>query len=266
METPPLLLSAAVYFPRRYDLITDDVESALHALEVAGFALDVGGPLEVAIARAMPTHSALATAGRSCGAAATVGKAIRLLRRLPADDWGQVSLSGRFPVGGRREKAKAVVCPLWPNSPTLISAHLLFSRPGLLLQDRSPAERAAFAVRAVDRLERAFAPVAVFLDAEQPALDADFLRAGAIPFLPWAGYFSPGALRRLGAGTFRTIPHWLKWLEVKLAAQGATAIRQTAGGGLIWVLPERGMGKGMSPTDAGKLLDPWRRYIRRVVA
>ena len=266
MENSRPFLSASVYFPRRYDLITDDVESALRALEAAGFAFAAGGPLAVATSRALPTIESLAKAGRPCGAAATVGKAIQLLRRVPADDWGQVFVTGRFPVGGRREKATAVVCPLWPSSPALTSAHVLFHRPGLLLQERSPPERAAFAVRAVDRLVPSFAPVAVFLDVEQPTLSAQFLRAGALPFLPWAGYLSPGAVRRLGAGTFRTLPHWLQWLEAKLGAPGATAWRQTPGGGLIWVLAEPGLGRGAVPPDARPALGPWRSYLRRVVA
>lgn len=266
METPPPFLSAAAYFPRRYDLITVDVDSALHALESAGFAIDAGGRLELSRARSIPTQSTRGAGAGAYGAVATVDQALRLLRRVPADDWGQVSLPGRFPVGGRREKARAVICPLWPSSPTLISAHLLFSRPGLLLQEHSAPARAAFAVRAVDRLVRAFAPVSVFFDADQPALDVGFLRAGALPFLPWAGYFSPGALRRLGAGAFRTLPHWLKWLEVKLAAPGATAIRWTPGGGLIWVLPEPGIGRGALQAKGRDALAPWRSYIRRVVA
>jgi hypothetical protein len=173
---------------------------------------------------------------------------------------------GRFAIGGHFENVTAAVCPFSLNSPALFSAHILFRKPGLLVKDRAPADRAAHAVEALDRLQDSFAPVAIFLDTEQPELEVARLKAGRLPWLPWAGYLAPGALRSVGSGVLEALPEWLGWLEDALKAPGASANRRTRGGGLIWVLPDRAVGKEAMGSGTRITLEPWRNYLRLAVA
>lgn len=259
-------LTAAVYVPRRNDLLTNDVEAAFGAIAAAGFTLDPGGQLRIASARQIPEVTGETPSARTFDGAVSLHQAIAMLRRVSADYWGQIMLRGRFAIGGHFENATVVVCPFSLGSPALFSAHILFRKPGLLVKDRSPSDRAAHAVEALDRLEDAFSPVAIFLDTEQPPIDVQRLKAGRLPWLPWSGYLSPGALQSLGGGALEMLPEWLKWLEEALHAKGASAARRTKGGGLIWVLPERDLGKEASGPSARVALEPWKGYLRRVVA
>ncbi len=266
MATPYEFLTAAVYVPRRNDLLTNDVEAAFAAVEAAGFTLDTGGQLRVATARQIPELTGETPSARTFDGAVSLHQAISMLRRLSADSWGQIMLRGRFAIGGHFENATVVVCPFSMGSPGLFSAHILFRKPGLLVKDRSPSDRAAHAVEALDRLQDAFSPVAIFLDAEQPSIDVQRLRAGRLPWLPWAGYLSPGAVRSIGGGALQMLPEWLKWLEEALRAKGASASRRTKGGGFIWVLPERQIGKEASAPSARVAMEPWKGFLKRVVA
>lgn len=266
MATPYEFLTAAVYVPRRNDLLTNDVEQAFASIEAAGFALDTGGQLRVATARQIPELTGETPSARTFDGAVSLYQAISMLRHVSADYWGQIMLRGRFAIGGHFENATVVVCPFSLGSPALFSAHILFRKPGLLVKDRSPSDRAAHAVEALDRLQDAFAPVAIFLDSEQPPIDVQRLKAGRLPWLPWAGYLSPGAVKSIGGGALQVLPDWLKWLEEALHAKGASASRRTKGGGFIWVLPERNLGKEASAPGARAGLEPWKGYLRRVVA
>jgi len=266
MSTPYNFLTAAVYVPRRNDLLTNDVELAFQSIEAAGFTLDTGGQLRIATARRIPELTGETPGARTYDGAVSVHMAISMLRRVSADYWGQIMLRGRFAIGGHFENATAVVCPFSLGSPALFSAHLLFRKPGLLVKDRSASDRAAHAVEALDRLQDSFAPVAIFLDAEQPEIDVSRLKAGKLPWLPWAGYLSPGAVKSIGGGAAQMLPEWLKWLEEALSAKGASSGRRTKGGGLIWVLPERDLGKEATSPTARVALEPWKGYLRRLVA
>lgn len=266
MTAPYQFLTAAVYLPRRSDLLTNDVEQAFASIEAAGFALDTSGQLRVATARQIPEVTGDTPYARMFEGAASLHQAISMLRRVSADDWGQIMLRGRFAIGGHFENATVVVCPFSLGSPALFSAHILFRKPGLLVKDRSPSDRAAHAVEALDRLQDTLSPVAIFLDCEQPLIDVQRFKAGRLPWLPWAGYLAPGALRSVGGGALEVLPDWLKWLEEALRAKGASASRRTKGGGLIWVLPERDLGKEASAPSARVALEPWKGYLKRVVA
>lgn len=266
MATPYDFLSCAVYLPRRNDLITQDVEEAFYGLESAGFVIDAAGQLRIALARRIPELTGDTPGARVYEGAVSVQQAIALLRRVSADYWGQVMLRGRFAIGGHFENVTAVVCPFSLNSPALFSAHVLFRKPGLLVKDRSASDRAAHAVEALDRLQDSFAPVAIFMDTEQPEIEVPRFKAGRIPWLPWAGYLSPGALRSVGSGVLEALPDWLRWLEDALSAKGASASRRTKGGGLIWVLPERAVGREAWGPGGKLTLEPWRAYLRRAVA
>lgn len=257
-------LSAALYVPRRNDLITRDLEAAFYALEASGFVVDPAGKMRITPARGIPEITGETGGGRTYEGAVTVGQAASLVRRISADQWGQIMLRGKFAIGGRFEGATAVVCPFSMNSAALFSVHLLFRSPGLLVKDRSPTDSAAHAVEAIDRLQDAFAPVVAFIDAEQPELSVERLKMGKIPWLPWAGYAAPGALKSLGGGALTALPDWLGWLEANLKLPGTTANRRTKGGGLIWVLPMRGLGKEEGLASANLALDPWRKYLSRL--
>ena len=257
-------LSAAAYIPRRHDLITRDVEAALYALESAGFSADAAGKMRITPARGIPQHTGEVAGARVMDGAISAGQATSLLRRLSADHWGQIMLRGKFALGGRFESVTAVVCPYSSNSQALFSAHLLFKAPGLLIKDRPPVDRAAHAVEAIERMADALAPVALFLDAEQPEVNVEHLKAGRLPWLPWAGYVSPGALKSVGGGALSALPDWLTWLETNLNLARASASRRTKGGGLIWVLPERGLGKEEGVAASRQALDLWRKYLGRL--
>jgi hypothetical protein len=259
-------LSAAVYVPRRNDLITRDIEGALYALEASGFVVDPAGRMRITPARGIPEVTGETPGARTYEGAVTVGQAASLIRRISADLWGQIMLRGTFAIGGRFEAVTAVVCPFSMDSAALFSVHLLFRSPGLLIKDRAVLDRAAHAVEAIDRMQDAFAPVVAFVDTEQPVLQTEALKGGRLPFLPWAGYASPGAVKSLGGGALSALPDWLGWLENNLRVPGASAHRRTKGGGLIWVLPERGLGKPEGLASAHMGLDPWRKYLARFSA
>lgn len=258
-------LSCAVYLPRRNDLITQDVEAAFFALESAGFVLDPTGQLRIALPRRIPELTGDTPGGRVYDGAASTHQAIGMLRRVSADYWGQVMLRGSFAIGGHFEAATAVVCPFSLNSPALFSAHLLFRKPGLLLKDRPQGDRAPHAVEALERLQDSLSPVLMFLDTEQPELDVGRLKAGKVPWLPWAGYLSPGALRSIGGGSLQALPEWLGWLDDALRLGPASGSRRTKGGGLIWALPERDVGREATGVGSRAALEPWRIYLRRAV-
>jgi hypothetical protein len=259
-------LTAAVYVPRRNDLITRDLEGAFYGLESAGFVPDPEGKMRIAPAKGIPEHTGETPGARIFEGAVTVGQAASILRRTSADLWGQIMLRGKFAIGGRFENCTAVVCPFSLNSAALFSVHVMFKTPGLLVKDRAPQDRAPQSVEAIDRLQDAFAPVVAFLDTEQPELSVERLKAGRIPWLPWAGYVAPGALKSIGGGALTALPDWLGWLETQLQLPHTSANRRTKGGGLIWVLPERGLGKeGFAPSSRLPV-EPWRRYLMRLNA
>ncbi len=259
-------LSAAVYIPRRNDLITRDVEDAFYATESSGFIVDAAGQLRIAMARGIPEITGETPGARTYNGAVSIAQAVGLLRRVSADYWGQIMLRGRFAIGGHFENVTVAVCPFSMNSPALFSVHILFRKPGLLVKDRTAVDRAAHAVEAIDRLQDNFAPVAMFVDTEQPEISVERLKAGRIPWLPWAGYLAPGALRSVGGGAIEALPDWIGWLESALKTPGAGAHRRTKGGGLIWVLPERGLGKDATGAGTRVTLEPWRNYLRKVMA
>src|SRR5467141_3747084 len=125
-------LSAAIYLPRRHDLITQDVEEAFYNLEAAGFIVDAAGQLRITTARRIPELTGDTPGARTYDGAVNIQQAIALLRRVSADYWGQIMLRGRFAIGGHFENVTTVVCPFSLNSPALYSAHVLFRTPGLL--------------------------------------------------------------------------------------------------------------------------------------
>jgi hypothetical protein len=267
MDERPAILSAAFYIPRRNDLITSDVEEAFFALAQSGFVPDRGGQLRVVSERRIPEITGDVREGaRTFEGASSIDQAIGLLRRVSADFWGQVMLRGTFPLGGAFEETTAVVCPFSAESHALLSAHLVFRKRGLLLADRGGDRRADHALEALDRLQDATIPVIGFLDTEQPSIDVRMLKAGRLPWLPWAGYLSPGALRSLGGGAFEKLPEWVGWLEGILKAKGAGGVRRTRGGGLLWVLPQRGLGQDAFGPSAYLQLEPWKQYLRKAVA
>lgn len=259
-------LSAALYVPRRNALITADVEAALQQLAGAGFSFDARGQMRVVTERRIPQATGETTGGRILEGAVSVDQAISQLRRISADYWGQIMIRGTFAIGGSFEDVTAVVCPFSSNSPALCSVHVLFRKPGLLLGDRPAEKRAPQAVEALDRLQDSFAPVIGFLDSEQPEVDVRSIKSGRLPWLPWAGYLSPGAIRALGGGVLESLPDWLVWLESALKAKGASAARRTKGGGLIWVLPKRDVGQGVHGPTTHIALEPWRQYLSRAIA
>jgi hypothetical protein len=256
-------LSAAIYLPRREDLITRDIEAAFYNLESSGFVIDPGGHMRIAMAKGIPEITGETPGARTYDGAVTMGQAASILRRVSADYWGQIMLRGRFAIGGHFENVTAVVCPFSMNSAALFSVHILFRTPGLLLKDRPLVDRGAHATEAIERLQDTFAPVVMFVDTEQPEISVAELKAGKVPWLPWAGYLSPGGLKSVGGGVLQALPDWLKWLEDAAKAPGASSSRRTRGGGLIWVLPERALGKEAYMPGGKPALEPWRVYLRR---
>jgi len=257
-------LTCAIHLPRRDALITADVDAAFWGLAGAGFAPDARGQLRVAEERRIPEVSGETSRARLFEGAINIDQAVRLLRRVPADYWGQVMLRGQFAIGGRFEAVTAVVCPFSARGAGLFTAHLLFRDPGLLTVDRAPADRAAHALEALGRVGEAMSPVLAALDTRQFEPDAGALRAGRIPWLPWAGYLAPGALRSIGGGGLARLPEWVPWLENALGARGAGGARQTPGGGLTWALPEVGLGRPAAG-EVGGPVEPWRTYLGKVV-
>jgi len=267
MADRPAFLSAAFYLPRRNNLITTDVEGAFRALAESGFAIDRRSQLRIVPERRIPELSGEVNEGaRTYEGASTIDQAIGLLRRVSADFWGQIMVRGQFAIGGGFEEVTAVVCPFSAEANSLFSVHLVFRKPGLLLADRPPERRAQDALEALDRLQDATAPVLGFLDTEQPAIDVRMLKAGRLPWLPWTGYLSPGALRTLGSGALEKLPEWVGWLENTTGAKGAAGFRRTRGGGLLWVLPDRALGQNAYGPTVYLTLEPWRLYLRRAVA
>jgi hypothetical protein len=259
-----VFLSCALHLPRRDASIATDVDEAFWGLAGAGFAPDSRGKLRVAEERRIPEVSGETHRVREFEGAINIDQAIRQLRRVPADLWGQVQLRGQFAIGGRFEEVTAVVCPFASRGPGLFSAHLLFQEPGLLTQDRLPQERPAHALEALGRLADAMAPVLASLDTRQFPPDPEALRAGRIPWVPWAGYLAPGALRSVGKGGLGRLPEWVPWLEEVLDAKGAGGTRETPGGGLMWVLPEVGLGSHVSQPADDPQMAAWRQYLARV--
>lgn len=266
MPTADDFLSVALHLPRRNPLITADVEEALQQMAGAGFSFDPRGQMRIVPERRIPQATGESTGGRALTGAISVDQTIAQLRRVSADYWGQIMVRGTFAIGGSFEEVTAVVCPFSSDQPSLFSAHLLFRKPGLLLGDRPADRRADHAMEALDRLQESFSPVLVFLDTEQPEVEVRAIKAGRIPFLPWSGYLSPGALRSLGGGVFESLPDWLKWLEATLKAKGTSGSRRTPGGGLVYVLPQRDLGQGAHGPEAMVALEPWRKYLGRAVA
>jgi hypothetical protein len=267
MPVRPAFLSAAFYVPRRNNLITTDVERAFYALAESGFTVDRRSQLRVVPERRIPEISGEVHEGaKTFEGASSVDQAIALLRRVSADYWGQIMLRGQFAIGGSFEEVTAVVCPFSAEANSLFSAHLIFRKPGLLLEDRAPGRRAQDALEALDRLQDTMVPVVGFLDTEQPAVDVRMLKAGRLPWLPWAGYLSPGALRTLGSGALEKLPEWVGWLEGATGVKGASGYRRTRGGGLLWVLPDHGLGQNAYGPTEHVTLEPWRQYLRRAVA
>jgi len=258
-------LSVALHLPRRNPLITADVEEALQQMAGAGFSFDPRGNMRIVPERRIPQATGESAGGRTLTGAISVDQTIAQLRRISADYWGQIMVRGTFAIGGTFEEVTAVVCPFSSDQPSLFSAHLLFRKPGLLLADRAADRRVDHAIEALDRLQESFSPVLVFLDAEQPEVEVRAIKSGRIPFLPWAGYLSPGALRALGGGVFESLPDWLKWLEATLKSKGTSGARRTPGGGLIYVLPERGLGQGAHGPPTQNALEPWIKYLSRAV-
>lgn len=257
-------LTCALFLPRRFDLVTKDVDEALWGLAGAGFAPDSKGQLRIAEERRIPEVSGETHRARVLDGAVNVDQAVRQLRRVSADHWGQIMLRGQFSIGGRFEAVTAVVCPFASKSPGLFTAHLMFRDPGLLTADRPPQDRAAHALEAIGRVADALAPIMASLDTKQFEPDARTLREGRIPWLPWAGYLAPGALRNVGGGGLARLTQWVPWLEEALGSGAVGGARETPGGGLAWVLPEPGLGRSDSPRRVSRSLDAWWDYLSRV--
>jgi hypothetical protein len=259
-------LSAAIYVPRRNALLTKDVEEAFQQLAASGFSFDPRGHLRVVNERRIPQVTGDRPGGRTLEGALSADLAVGQLRRISADNWGQIMVRGTFAIGGAFEEVTAVVCPLATDSPSLFSAHLLFRQPGLLVADRPADRRVGHAMEALDRLQDAFAPVLAFLDTQQPEVEARSIRMGRLPWLPWAGYLSPGALHALAGGAFEKLPDWLQWLEGTLKAKGTSGARRTRGGGLLWVLPDPQLGRGAHGPAPHTNLGPWIEFVGRGIA
>lgn len=258
-------LTCALHLPRRNDLVTKDVDEAFWGLAGAGFSPDSKGQLRIAEERRIPEVSGETHRARILDGAVNIDQAIRQLRRVSADHWGQIMLRGQFAIGGRFEMVTAVVCPFSSPTPGIFTTHLMFRDPGLLTADRPPQDRVAHALEAIGRLSDAMTPVLASLDTKQFEPDARALREGRIPWLPWAGYLAPGALKAVGGGGLSRLPEWVPWLENALDAKGAGGARETPGGGLAWVLPEPGIGRNDSPRRASARMDVWWDYLGRVV-
>jgi hypothetical protein len=258
-------LSCALYLPRRNDLLTKDVDEAFWGLAGAGFAPDPQGKLRIAEERRIPEVSGEVGRARMLDGAINIDQAIRQLRRVVADNWGQIMLRGQFAIGGRFEQVTAVVCPFSASGPGLFTAHILFREPGLLTADRLPQDRVAHALEAIGRLSEAMSPVMLSLDTQQFDPDVQAMRAGRIPWVPWAGYLAPGALRTMGGGGLSRLPEWMPWLEKALDDQSVGGARKTQGGGLMWVLPKPGLGRPDDPLRADPSLGAWWQFLEKVM-
>jgi hypothetical protein len=260
------ILSASVFLPRRNPVITADVEEAFWGLSGAGFAPDHAGSLRIVNERRTPMVSGEMKDARVFQGAMDIEQAIRLLRRVPADYWGQVMLRGQFSLGGQFEDVTAIVCPFSSEDPGVFSAHLMFRKAGLLLEDRPAPQRAVHALEALDRLQDSTAPILAFLDVNPPNIEGADLRHARFPWLPWAGYASPGAAGRMGGGAFLKLAEWIPWLEKQLHAPGTGAARQTRGGGYLWALPSPLLGRRPPEGAASGPLQLWYNYLENMIA